>query len=67
MAKRYHATKVFNRLTALNEDIDAGGHVGMAARRTKAKLADHWMRRGSTNTAGFYNAKKARDAKRAVC
>lgn len=64
MAKRYYATKKFNKLAALNDDQDVGGHVGMAARRAKSKMNDTWTKRKSNNVAGFYDAGKARDVKR---
>lgn len=64
MAKRYHATKKFDKLAALNADIEVGGHVGMAARRAKTKMNDSWFKRSNTNVAGFFDQKKARDMKR---
>lgn len=54
----------FNKLAALNADQDAGGHIGMAARRTKARMADAWFNRTSGNVKGFYDAKVARAIKR---
>lgn len=54
----------FDKLAALNADVDAGGHIGMAARREKVRMYDHWTRRGSKNIAGCFDHKKARAAKR---
>lgn len=54
----------FDKLAALNADQDAGGHVGMAARRAKARMSDRWLNRKSNNTAGFFDQKKARAIKR---
>lgn len=64
MAKRYHARKKFDKLAALNADIDVGGHVGMAARRAKGGMSDSWHNRNSNNTRGFFDQKKAREIKR---
>jgi hypothetical protein len=58
------ATAKFSKLAALNADVDTGGHIGMAARRTKAKMADSWRNRTSSNVTGFYDQKKARAIKR---
>lgn len=54
----------FDKLAALNADIDVGGHIGMAARTAKSKLHDSWRNRRSNNVKGFYNAKAARAVKR---
>ena len=54
----------FDKLAALNADIAVGGHIGMAARRTKAKLADVWTKRTTRNVQGFYDQKLARAMKR---
>ena len=56
--------KKFNKLAALNDDIDVGGHVGMSARRAKSTMNDSWTKRKSNNVAGFYDAGKARAVKR---
>lgn len=62
MAKSF-ARRKFDKINALNADIDVGGIVGMAARRTKAKMADSWTKR--TGTAGsMHNRKHARAIKR---
>lgn len=54
----------FSKLAVLNAEIDAGGFVSMAARRTKSKMSEHWTKRRSNNTAGFFDHKKARAIKR---
>lgn len=54
----------FDRLAALNADMDVGGHIGMAARKAKAKMNDTWRDRKSNNVAGFFDQKKARAVKR---
>lgn len=54
----------FDKLAALNADMDVGGFVASAARREKAKLADSWRNRKSNNVAGFFDRKKARAIKR---
>lgn len=56
----------FDKLASLNDDQDAGGHVGMAARRAKSKMNDSWRNRKSNNVAGFFDQKKAREMKRGV-
>lgn len=62
--KRYAAQRKFDKLAALNADIDSGGFAGMGARRTKKAMQDSWVKRSSNNTHGFFDQKKARDAKR---
>ena len=62
--KRYAAQRKFDKLASLNADIDVGGHIGMAARKVKAKMNDTWRNRKSNNVAGFFNQKKARAVKR---
>lgn len=64
MAKRYHATKKFEKLAALNSDIDEGGHAGIAARKAKSKMNEAWFNRGAASTLGFFDQKKAREIKR---
>lgn len=64
MAKNF-AQRHFARMAALNEDIDAGGHVGMAAGKSKRKLNDSWANRSQRSVKGFFNHKEARAAKRA--
>lgn len=64
--KKYAAQRKFDKLAALNADIDAGGFVGMGARRAKTKMNDSWGKRNSSNVAGFFDQKKARDMKRGV-
>lgn len=56
----------FDKLASLNADMDVGGHVGMSARRAKSKMNDSWRNRKSTNVAGFFDQKKAREIKRGV-
>lgn len=58
-AKRY-----FNKVAALNGAIEIGGHIGMAARKDKRKLADNWVKRNSTKPGQFFNRAAARAAKR---
>lgn len=58
-AKRY-----FNKVAALNADIDAGGHIGMAARKDKRKMSCNWVKRNSTKPGQFFNRAAARAAKR---
>lgn len=60
MAKRYHATKVFAKLVALNEAIDEGGHTAQGARKAKRKMNDTWSKRFSRNVQGFWKASEAR-------
>ena len=62
LARRCRAK--FDKLAALNEAQDIGGHIGMAARRTKSNMNDSWVKRTSSNVAGFYDASKARAIKR---
>lgn len=62
MAKSF-ARRKFDKINALNEDIDAGGHIGMAARRTKAKMADSWTKR-TGNAGDMHNRKHALAVKR---
>lgn len=66
MAKRYYARKKFDKLSALNEDIDSGGFAGNAARKAKSKMNDSWSKRTSNNTTGFFDQKKAREIKRGL-
>lgn len=54
----------FDKLAALNADQDIGGHIGMSARKAKAKMADRWFNRKSNNVAGFFDQKKSREIKR---
>lgn len=54
----------FKRIRAINEDIDEGGDVGIAARKMHRKLSDSWSKRNSNNTQGFFDRKKAREMKR---
>lgn len=61
----HSANKHFGKMDALNTDIDAGGHIGMAAAKSKRKLQGAWENRGGKNIAGFFNHKEARAAKRA--
>lgn len=62
MQKRARAK--FDKLAALNADQDAGGHIGMAARKAKSRMNDSWNKRSSTNVSGFFDQKKAREIKR---
>ena len=62
LARRCRAK--FDKLAALNGAQDIGGHIGMAARRTKSNMNDSWVKRTSSNVAGFYDASKARAIKR---
>lgn len=62
--KRYAAQRKFDKLAALNAEIDAGGFAGMGARRTKKAMQDSWVKRSSANTYGFFDQKKARAIKR---
>ena len=62
MQKRARAK--FDKLAALNADQDVGGHIGMAARKAKAKLSEVWINRGGDNVKGFFDQKKARAIKR---
>lgn len=56
MAKRYHATKVFNKLAALNKSIDEGdASERQAAGAAKRKLNEHWTKRNSGNIMGFWD------------
>jgi len=64
LAKRCKAK--FKKLAALNDDMDTGGHVGMAARKAKTMMNDSWVKRKSNNVSGFFDQKKARDMKRGV-
>lgn len=61
-AKR--AKSYFSKVAALNADIEAGGHIGMAARKDKRKMSDNWVKRNSTNPGQFFNRAAARAAKR---
>lgn len=61
-AKR--AKSYFSKVAALNADIDAGGHIGMAARKDKRKMSDNWVKRNSTKPGQFFNRAEARSAKR---
>ena len=54
----------FDKLASLNADMDVGGHIGMTARRAKAKMNDTWRDRMSNNVNGFFDQKKARAIKR---
>ncbi len=54
----------FDKLASLNEDVDAGGHIGMSARKAKGALNDRWFNRKSNNVAGFFDQKKAREIER---
>ncbi len=54
----------FDKLASLNDDVDAGGHIGMSARKAKGALNDRWFNRKSNNVAGFFDQKKAREIKR---
>ncbi len=47
----------FKRLEALNAQ-------GAEGRQAKRKLSESWHNRGGSNTAGFYDAKTAREVKR---
>lgn len=62
LAKRCAAK--FKKLAALNDDMDVGGHVGMAARKAKTMMNDTWSKRRSNNVSGFFDQKKARAIKR---
>lgn len=62
--KKYASQRKFDKLAALNADIDAGGFAGMGARRAKTKMNDSWGKRSSMNVAGFFDQKKAREMKR---
>ncbi len=42
----------FDKLASLNDDVDAGGHIGMSARKAKGALNDRWFNRKSNNVAG---------------
>lgn len=64
MQKRARAK--FDKLAALNADQDTGGHIGMAARRAKAKMSDVWLNRSTGSITGFFDQKKARAIKRGV-
>lgn len=61
-AKR--AKSYFSKVAALNETIDIGGHIGMAARKDKRKMSDTWVKRNSTKPGQFFNRAEARAAKR---
>lgn len=63
--KRYAAEHKFARLGALNADIECGGHIGMAARKDKRKMADSWTRRSRNNPGDLHKRSEARAAKRA--
>lgn len=63
--KRYAAEHKFARIDALNADIIAGGHIGMAARKDKRKMADSWTKRSRNNPGDLHNRAAARAAKRA--
>lgn len=56
----------FDKLASLNADMDAGGHIGMGARKAKTKLNDRWFNRKSNNVKGFFDQKKAREIKRGL-
>lgn len=58
-AKRY-----LNKVAALNEAIEIGGHIGMAARKAKRKLPDTWTKRASRNPGQLFDRAAARAAKR---
>ena len=62
--RRYAAEHKFARIDALNADIEAGGHIGMAARKDKRKLNDTWTKRSRTNPGDLFNRAAAREAKR---
>jgi hypothetical protein len=58
----------FDKLAALNADIDVGDHIGVSALKAKSKMNDTWRNRKSNNVRGFFDQKKARAIKRgAVC
>lgn len=61
-AKR--ATAKFNKINALQDAIEIGGHIGMAARKDKRKMADSWTKRNRTTPGDLFNRKAARAAKR---
>lgn len=58
------AKSYFSKVAALNADIEAGGHIGLAARKDKRKMADSWVKRNSTKPGQFFNRAAARAAKR---
>ena len=58
------AKSYFSKVAALNADIEAGGHIGMAARKDKRKMSDQWTKRNSTKPGQFFNRAAARAAKR---
>ena len=64
MSKAKRARSKFDKLAALNADQDIGGHIGMSARKAKSMMTDSWVKRSSSNVAGFFDQKKARDMKR---
>lgn len=55
----------FNKIDALQDAIEVGGHIGMAARKDKRKLADSWVKRSRTDPGDLHNRAAAREAKRA--
>ena len=57
-------TRKFDKITALNECIDSGGHIGMAARKDKRKMADSWTK-AQAKPGDLHNKAAARAAKRA--
>lgn len=52
--RKYAASYRADRMDALNEQQDAGGDAGAAARQQKAKMRDTWQRRQSNNVTGFH-------------
>lgn len=60
------AVQKFAKIKALDDAIEIGGHIGMAARKEKRKMADSWTKRTSTNVRGFFDQAAARAAKRGM-
>lgn len=52
---KMQAERKFDRLAALREE---GAH------REATRMSDHWGKRISTNTAGFFNPKRAKEVRR---
>ena len=59
-AQLNHVEWKFDKIAALNEQDT------LESRKEKRRMSDYWMKRGSTDTKGFYNQAAARAAKRAV-
>ena len=59
-AQLNHVERKFDKIAALN----AQGT--QESRKEKLRMSDSWMKRGSTDTRGFFNQAAARAAKRAM-